>query len=212
MTHGNLTIVSAPSGGGKTSLTRGLVPLLAERGIGATISVSYTTRAPRSGEVDGTHYHFVDDAEFRRMIDAGELLEHAEVFGRRYGTGRHRTEELLTQGRDVILDIDWQGARQVRQHLPDVRSVFILPPSLAELERRLRGRSQDDEDTISRRMREARQEMSHCGEYDYIIVNDVFEQALEQLGAVFVAARLARGPQQAALAGLIGDLLDPAGE
>jgi len=212
MTHGNLIIVSAPSGGGKTSLTRELVPRLAAQGIGATISVSYTTRQPRSGEVDGTHYHFVDDAEFLRMIDAGELLEHAEVFGRRYGTGRRRTEELLDQGQDVILDIDWQGARQVRQHLPAVRSIFILPPSLAELERRLRGRSQDDEDTIARRMREARQEMSHYAEYDYVIVNDVFEQALEQLSAVFVASRLACGRQQAALVGLIDDLLGAAGE
>ncbi|TJY58943.1 guanylate kinase [Sinimarinibacterium sp. CAU 1509] len=211
MTHGNLIIVSAPSGGGKTSLTRALLPCLAERGIAATISVSYTTRAPRSGETDGTHYHFVDDAEFLRMIDAGQLLEHAEVFGRRYGTGRQRTEELLAQGQDVILDIDWQGARQVRQRLPEVRSVFILPPSLEELERRLRGRSQDDEETIARRMREARQEMSHYDEYDFVVVNDVFERALEQLTAVFVASRLARVPQQAALAGLIDALLGPAG-
>ncbi len=207
MTKGNLFIVSAPSGGGKTSLTRALLPRLSACGIEATISVSYTTRRPRSGETDGVHYHFVDESVFVEMIGRGAFLEHAEVFGRRYGTGRARTEELLDSGRDVILDIDWQGARQVRALLPQAQGIFILPPSLAELERRLRGRSQDDEATITRRMADARREMSHYDEYDYVVVNDVFERALDQLAAVFVAHRLRAQQQTAALAPLIADLL-----
>lgn len=207
MVEGNLYIVSAPSGGGKTSLTRALLPRLAQSGIEAVISVSYTTRAPRPGEQEGVHYHFVDEATFVSMIDAGAFLEHAEVFGRRYGTGRQRTEQLLASGYDVILDIDWQGARQVRSRIPSAQGIFILPPSLSELERRLRARSQDDEATIARRMREARQEMSHYGEYDYVIVNDDFDRALEQLAAVFIAGRLRCARQTRVLAPLITALL-----
>ncbi|SFF62711.1 guanylate kinase [Fontimonas thermophila] len=207
MVEGNLYIVSAPSGGGKTSLTRALLPRLAQSGIEAVISVSYTTRAPRPGEQEGVHYHFVDEATFVSMIDAGAFLEHAEVFGRRYGTGRQRTEQLLASGYDVILDIDWQGARQVRSRIPSAQGIFILPPSLSELERRLRARSQDDEATIARRMREACQEMSHYGEYDYVIVNDDFDRALEQLAAVFIAGRLRCARQTRVLAPLITALL-----
>jgi guanylate kinase len=207
MAKGNLFIVSAPSGGGKTSLTRALLPRLAGCGVEAVISVSYTTRAPRSGEQDGVHYHFVDEPRFLAMVGRGEFLEHAEVFGRRYGTGRARTEQLLADGCDVILDIDWQGARQVRAQLPGAQGIFILPPSLQELERRLRARSQDDDETIARRMRAARQEMSHHDEYDYLVVNEDFEHALQQLAAIFVAARLRRDGQAQRLDGLVRSLL-----
>ncbi|MDP9141598.1 MAG: guanylate kinase [Pseudomonadota bacterium] len=204
---GNLFIVSAPSGGGKTSLTRALIPVLEARGIEAMISVSYTTRAPRHGEQDGVHYRFVDDARFLDMIAAGEFLEQAHVFGRRYGTGRERTTALLAQGIDVILDIDWQGARQVREQLPLAESIFILPPSLAALERRLRDRSQDDDATIAGRMREAQNEMSHYGEYDYLVVNDEFEPALAELAAIFCAARARLAPQKGRQQALIDALL-----
>lgn len=204
---GNLFIVSAPSGGGKTSLTRALLPVLAQRGIEAQISVSYTTRAPRSGEQDGVHYHFVDEARFVSMIGAGAFLEHAHVFGRRYGTGRERTAALLEQGIDVILDIDWQGARQVREQLPQAESIFILPPSLEELERRLRDRSQDDDATIQNRMREAQSEMSHYAEYDYVVVNDQFQHALDALTAIFCSARARLAVQKARHQPLIDALL-----
>lgn len=207
VTPGRLTIVSAPSGGGKTSLTRALLPRLAQHGLHARISVSYTTRAPRTDEVDGEHYHFIDEADFVGMIGRNEFLEHAEVFGRRYGTGRARTQMLLDGGIDVILDIDWQGARQVRALMPAVRSVFILPPSLAELERRLRARSQDDDATIARRMGDARREMSHYDEYDHLIVNDDFERALDALAAVFLAPHLQQAAQAARHADLIRELL-----
>ena len=205
---GRLFVVSAPSGGGKTSLTRALVPRLAARGQEAAISVSYTTRAPRPGEVEGVHYHFIAMAEFLAMIERGAFLEHAEVFGRRYGTGRERTLEQLARGVDVILDIDWQGAQQVRRLLPETRSIFILPPSVAELERRLRGRGQDDAATIAARMAEARAEMSHYGEYESLIVNEDFERALEDLATLFVAPRLARADQAQRHAGLIAALLE----
>lgn len=201
-------MVSAPSGGGKTSLTRALVPWLAERGHEAAISVSYTTRAPRPGEQDGVHYHFIDMASFLAMIERGEFLEHAEVFGRRYGTGRDRTLDLLARGVDVILDIDWQGAQQVRRMLPGTRSIFILPPSVAELERRLQGRGQDDAATIAQRMAEARAEMSHYGEYESLIVNEDFGRALQELAALFMAPRLAREEQIRRHQGLISSLLE----
>ena len=205
---GNLFIVSAPSGGGKTSLTRALVPRLAQRGHEAAISVSYTTRAPRPGEQEGVHYHFVDEARFVAMVERGDFLEHAQVFGRRYGTGRDKTAELLARGADVMLDIDWQGGQQVRRLMPEARSVFILPPSADELERRLRGRGQDDDATIARRMAEARAEMSHWHEYDFLIVNRDFEQALDELTALFLAPRLDRERQARRHAGLIRALLE----
>lgn len=205
---GRLIIVSAPSGGGKTSLTRALISKLADLGHAATISVSYTTRAPRKGETAGTHYHFVNEARFLGMIESGEFLEHAHVFGRRYGTGRQWTEDLLATGVDVILDIDWQGAQQVRKSRPDSSSIFILPPSLNELERRLRDRGQDDDATIAGRMAAARDEMSHYAEYDALIINDQFNQALEEICALFLAPRLALEEQVARFGGLISELLD----
>jgi guanylate kinase len=206
--RGNLFIVSAPSGGGKTSLTRALLARLAGRGHEAAISVSYTTRAPRPGEQDGVHYHFVDEAAFVAMVQRDAFLEHANVFGRRYGTGREKTADLLARGIDVMLDIDWQGAQQVRRLMPQARSVFILPPSSEELERRLRGRGQDDAATIGHRMAQARAEMSHWDEYDFLIVNRDFEQALDELAALFLAPRLERAAQAATHAQLIKSLLD----
>lgn len=212
--RGSLIIVSAPSGGGKTSLARALVERRKGSSAPAVVSVSYTTRAPRPGEVDGQHYHFVDEARFRQMVDEGGFLEHAEVFGRHYGTGRAATEALLADGCDVILDIDWQGARQVRLALPGISSVFILPPSHAALAERLRGRGQDSEAVVAERMAAAVEEMSHYDEYDYLIVNDDFAQALDAFDAVVAAARHRRERVTAADPGLIGRLLDsppPAG-
>lgn len=205
---GYLWIVSAPSGGGKTSLTRALLPRLAALGVHAQISVSHTTRAPRANEIDGTHYHFTDEARFVGMIGQGAFLEHAQVFGRRYGTARAETEALLATGTDLILDIDWQGARQVREAMPAARSVFILPPSRLELERRLRGRGTDADTVIAERMAQAQDEMSHYAEYEFLVVNDDFESALQQLAALFLAPRLALARQQARHRALIAELLE----
>jgi guanylate kinase len=193
---GGLFVVSAPSGGGKTSLTRASVDALAKAGIPAEISVSYTTRPPRPGEQNGVHYHFVERAAFEAMIERGEFLEHAEIYGQHYGTARARTEQRLATGRDVILDIDWQGARQIRQHIPTAIGIYILPPSMAKLEQRLRSRKQDSEDAIRQRLDLARQEMSHYEYYDYLIVNKDFEQAMGELVSVFVARRLTRAVQE----------------
>lgn len=186
-------ILSAPSGAGKTTLARLLADSLSARGERVAFSVSYTTRAPRPGEVDGRDYHFIDDARFERMIDADQFLEHAGVFGKRYGTGRDATKALLAANNWVILDIDWQGARQVRAQWPEVFSVFIQPPSVSELERRLRARQQDSEDTIQRRMAAAEAELSHAGEFDAVIVNDDLERALVELEAA-MRSRIAAGP------------------
>lgn len=178
--RGRLLVVAAPSGAGKTSLVRSLL----ERVPGIRFSVSYTTRERRPGEVDGRDYFFVDEDRFRRMVAAGEFLEHAEVFGNCYGTGRDQVDALTAAGHDVMLEIDWQGARQVRAAKPDCVSVFILPPSLAELERRLRGRSTDSEETIRRRLGEAREDMGHWPEFDYVIINRDFDAAVAELEAV----------------------------
>lgn len=205
---GTLWIVSAPSGCGKTTLTRALVPRMQALGWPAEISVSYTTRAPRSGEVEGVHYHFIDADRFARMAAEDAFLEHATVFGRSYGTGLARTDTLLAAGTDVILDIDWQGARQIRARRPDVCSLFILPPSSAELERRLRGRGTDSEETIASRMLAARSEMSHYDEYDYVVVNEDFDRALNEIVAVFTARRLRVSAQSRTRQALISSLLE----
>lgn len=205
--QGGLFVLSAPSGGGKTSLSRALLPWLAARDISAAFSVSYTTRAPRQGEQEGVHYFFVTPEVFADMVARGDFLEHAEVFGHRYGTGRQRTEALLATGMDVILDIDWQGARQVRAQMPHAISIFILPPSAAELERRLRLRGQDSDEVIASRMAAARREMSHYDEYDYIVVNQDFDRAVEELGALFLTRRLGRAEQARRHAALLADLL-----
>ena len=199
---GSLFIVASPSGGGKTSVVKALLGL--EPSIRR--SVSHTTRAPRAGEVDGVHYHFVPVAEFERLVAEGAFLEHAEVHGHRYGTSRGAVVPTLEQGGDVILEIDYQGARLIREQLPECVSVFILPPSRVELERRLRARASDSEAVIQRRLANSREEMAHVGEFDYVIVNDRFEHALEDLHAVVRSQRLRRIVQGPALAALIADL------
>lgn len=183
--HGTLFIVSAPSGAGKSTLVNALLA----REPGIALSISHTTRAPRPGEVNGRQYHFVDRATFEAMIARGEFLEHAEVFGNLYGTSLAGVRAQLAAGHDVLLEIDWQGAAQVRTAIPACVSIFILPPSRAELERRLRARAADSEATIERRLAESREEMSHAHEFTCIIVNDVFEDALGQLQAIVRAVR-----------------------
>ncbi|HET7314035.1 guanylate kinase [Salinisphaera sp.] len=183
--RGRLYVISAPSGGGKTSLTRALIERLAERGRTARFSVSYTTRAARAGEADGVDYHFVSGETFEAMIERGEFLEHARVFDRYYGTSAAETERWLSAGQDVVLDIDWQGAAQVRERAPQAVTIFIRPPSREELERRLRTRASEDENAIARRLAEADDELAHAGDYDYQIVNDRFERALDALTAIF---------------------------
>lgn len=186
--RGQLYVISAPSGAGKTSLTHALIERLARRGRKARFSVSYTTRAARPGEIDGEDYHFVSRADFEAMIAAGAFLEHARVFDRYYGTSAAETERWLAHGQDVVLDIDWQGAAQVRQRAPQVISVFIRPPSRAELERRLRARASDDDAQIARRLAEADDEIARANDYDHQIVNDHFDDALDALEQLFIGA------------------------
>ena len=185
-TAGTLYIVSAASGAGKTSLLRALM----EGDDRLCFSVSHTTRQPRPGERDGHDYHFVDDAAFQALVEADAFLEHAQVFDRRYGTSWAAIDKDLAAGRDVLVEIDWQGARQIRERMPGCVSIFVLPPSRAALEERLRGRGQDSDDVIESRMAAAVSEMSHCGEYDYIIWNDDFAVALADLESVIRARRL----------------------
>ncbi len=185
---GTLYIIAAPSGGGKTSLVRRLL----ETTPGVEQSVSHTTRPRRPGEQDGVHYHFVDDAGFQDLVDRGVFLEYADVFGNRYGTSRDAVLERLELGADVVLEIDWQGARQVRSRIPGCRSVFLLPPSLEALRNRLKARGQDDPVVIERRMKAAVAEISHYQEFDDLIVNDDFDAALDALRSIFVANRQRR--------------------
>ena len=191
--NGLLYVVTAPSGAGKSSLIKGL--LAADRGV--TLSVSYTTRPPRPGERDGREYHFVDLRTFEAMLERGEFLESAEVHGHRYATSQKVIEATRARGLDLVLEIDWQGAEQVRRLHPDCTGIFILPPSLAELERRLRGRAQDAEDVIRRRLRNAEEEMTHAVEFKYAIINNNFDDALRDLQAIVRAERLATGRQLA---------------
>ena len=201
--QGTLYIFAAPSGAGKTSLVKALL----DKSDGIEVSVSHTTRAPREGEVDGVNYHFTDIAAFNVMVNEGAFLEHAQVFDNLYGTARANIEDRLAAGVDVILEIDWQGARQVRQQFPDSLGVFILPPSRRALEDRLRGRGQDGDEVIARRMRDAESEMSHYAEFDYLVINDDFETALEELKAIITANRL-RSPLQASRYGeMLNELL-----
>lgn len=203
MTSGVLFVVSAPSGAGKTSLLRVLVPTDPR----LRLSVSHTTRAPRPGEVDGIHYHFVDRPQFEAMVAADAFLEHARVFDNLYGTAEQSVRDLLGASFDVVLEIDWQGARQVRARFPEAVSVFIVPPSVAALRERLSGRGQDSTEVIDRRMRDARSELSHFGEYDYLVVNDAFAQALEDLRAIVAAERLRRPRQQTRFAAALEEML-----
>jgi guanylate kinase len=191
---GDLFIISAPSGAGKSSLVNAL--LAQDRKL--ALSVSYTTRAPRPTEKEGREYHFVDARTFAAMLEHGEFLESAEVHGNRYGTSKKWIENARAGGLDIVLEIDWQGARQVRKAFPEAVSVFILPPSpaLAELERRLRGRGHDTEDAIARRLANAREEMSHVGEFEYVIINKDFEEAKRDLSAIVRASRLSAARQR----------------
>ena len=191
MNEPNLYVVAAPSGGGKTSLIRALL----EKDEKASLSISHTTRAPRPGEVEGLHYHFVDDSTFTRMIAENAFLEHAQVFDNRYGTGRDAVSLKLAAGYDIILDIDWQGARQIRGNFPDCCTIFILPPSLEVLRNRLANRGQDSMEVIERRMKDARAEISHWNEFDFVIINDDFDQALADLQSI-VRHRKPRRPEQ----------------
>jgi guanylate kinase len=200
---GSLYIISAPSGAGKTSLVQAVLAVLPD----VVVSVSHTTRRRREGEVDGRNYHFVDQQQFQQMIDNGAFLEHANVFGNHYGTSRQHIQQQLQDGQDVILEIDWQGARQIRQLMADCTSIFILPPSVQALQERLRGREQDSEDVIESRMREAVSEMSHYAEFDYIVINDDFEQARDELAAIFVGNRMRLEYQQQRHTDLLVDLL-----
>ena len=177
MNKGKIIILSAPSGAGKTSLGRALM----EKMPNVTWSVSHTTRSPRPGEIDGRDYHFVSRDEFQRLLDEGDFLEYAEVYGNWYGTSRSALEKQLAEGKIVLLDIDWQGARQIRQLYPDAVSIFIMPPSINELENRLRKRGQDAEDVIQKRLAAAKADMSRADEYDKVIVNDDFDVALTEL-------------------------------
>jgi guanylate kinase len=200
---GNLFIVSAPSGAGKSSLVKALL----EQDAGIRLSVSSTTRAPRPGEVDGVHYHFISREVFQERLGRGEFLESAEVYGNFYGTSQRWIEAEMAAGRDILLEIDWQGAAQVRKLIPATLSIFILPPSLAELQRRLDGRGTDDTEIIARRMAAAREDISHALEFDYLVINDQFADALADLLAIARAQRLMIGRQAEHQAQLLSDLL-----
>lgn len=205
MTHstGTLYIISAPSGAGKTSLVKALIDAEPQ----VRVSVSHTTRAMRPGEVNGVNYHFVDREEFVKMAEHGDFLERAEVFGNLYGTSQSYLQQTLDEGHDLILEIDWQGAEQVRNLMPQARSIFILPPSQQALRQRLTNRGQDSDEIIEGRMREAVSEMSHYVDYDYLIINDDFAQALDDLKAIFRASQLQQKRQQQRFGKLLAELL-----
>ncbi len=200
---GTLYIVAAPSGAGKSSLVQTLLKTMPN----LAASISYTTRPLRHGEQDGAHYHFTDEQGFAARLAQGDFLEHAVVFGHRYGTSRSFVEERLRQGLDVILTIDWQGARSIRDAQPDCVSVFILPPSRKALRERLAGRGQDSLDTIEQRMATARDEIAHYPEFDYLVLNDDFESALADLQAIIRSRRLSRAAHTEKMQALLQDLL-----
>lgn len=199
---GNLFIVSAPSGAGKTSLVNALLAATPD----IDLSVSYTTRAPRPGEVDGREYHFVSRATFLEMAKRGDFLESAEVYGNLYGTSQVWIRNEIAHGRDILLEIDWQGAAQVRKIFPGCISIFILPPSLQALETRLKGRKQDSAEVIEQRLQAARDDIAHVAEFDYVIINDKLDEAMRELQAVVVAAGLRREMQLARRQDLINQL------
>lgn len=203
--NGNIFIVAAPSGAGKSSLVNAV---LAEDS-NVLLSVSYTTRAPRPGEVSGREYHFVDRTTFEGMLERSEFLESAEVHGNQYGTSQKWIADTRAQGHDIIMEIDWQGAQQIRRLFPDTVSLFILPPSLAELERRLRSRGKDSEESIRERMRNATEEIGHVAEFDYVIINKDFEEARRDLAAVIRAVRLRARDVLARLSAQLPELVNP---
>ena len=202
---GTLFVVAAPSGAGKSSLVNALL----EREPTISLSISHTTRPPRVGELYGRHYYFVERDAFEKQVAEGIFLEHAEVHGNLYGTSGTTVQALLAQGRDVLLEIDWQGAQQIRRSKPDCVSVFILPPSRAELERRLRGRGSDSAAVIERRLRNSREEIGHAHEFDFILINDVFSDALDDLQAIVRAVRQRSALQWRRHETLIAELLAP---
>ena len=203
-TLGTLYVIAAPSGAGKTSLVKALL----EQSDGIGVSVSHTTRAMRPGEVDGKDYHFIDKSRFEQMVAEGAFLEHAQVFDNYYGTATANLQQQLASGEDVILEIDWQGAAQVREKIPECVKIFILPPSRAALEQRLTSRGQDSAEIIARRMRDAVNEMSHCHEFDYLVINDDFASALADLQASVRGRRLRYQAQAQHQASLLAELLD----
>ena len=200
---GTLYIVAAPSGAGKSSIVNAVLKRLPD----VALSISYTSRAPRPGERHAQHYHFVGKDEFERMIAAGDFFEHALVHGDYKGTARQSVLPQLEKGLDVLLEIDWQGARQVRAQIPEAKSIFILPPSRQALEVRMRNRGQDSEAVIAQRLAAAREEMSHYHEFDYVVVNEYFELAVQEVAAIFTAQRLVVGQQRIRHKALIEQLL-----
>ncbi len=202
--NGTLYVFSAPSGAGKTTLVKALL----EQTIDIGVSVSHTTRAPRDGEVNGKDYNFVSQDTFKGLIDQSAFLEHAQVFDNFYGTSQIWVEQELEAGRDVILEIDWQGAQQIRQQMPHMVSVFILPPSREELLKRLTGRGTDSQEIIDRRMQDAVSEMSHYGEFNYLIINDDFDTALQELRSIVIARRQRTAVQSQKQQSLLANLLN----
>jgi guanylate kinase len=203
MMQGTLYIVAAPSGAGKSSIVNAVLARVPD----VALSISYTSRGPRPGERHAQHYHFIGKDEFERMIAGGEFFEYALVHGDYKGTARQSVLPQLEKGLDVLLEIDWQGARQVREQIPEARSIFILPPSKQALETRMRTRGQDSEAVIAQRLAAAREEMSHYHEFDYVVVNEDFDQAVQEVTAIFMAQRLAVGRQRHRHAALIEHLL-----
>lgn len=203
MMRGTLYIVAAPSGAGKSSIVNAVLKRVDD----VALSISYTSRAPRPGERHAQHYHFISKPEFERMIAGGQFFEYALVHGDYKGTASDSVLPLLEKGLDVLLEIDWQGARQVRQRIPEAKSIFILPPSKKALEMRMRNRGQDSEAVIAQRLAAAREEMSHFHEFDYVVINEYFDQAVQEVTAIFTAQRLQLGQQRQRHADLIAHLL-----
>jgi len=204
VTKGTLYVISAASGAGKTTLLSAMLQQISD----VEVSVSHTTRSPREGEIDGVNYHFVDKAKFEEMVDAGEFLESASVFGNMYGTSKQHIGQQLLKGKDVILEIDWQGARQIRQLMVDCKSIYIAPPSVTALRERLSNRGQDDEVIINKRMREAVSEMSHYVEFEYLVINDNFDEARDNLVAIIKGNRMLFEHQSQKHAALLAELLN----
>ncbi|MEO5343300.1 MAG: guanylate kinase [Gammaproteobacteria bacterium SHHR-1] len=203
MVNGSLIVISAPSGAGKSSLVKALIESTAN----VQVAVSHTTRPPRPGEQDGVHYHFVAKERFQQMVREGAFIEHAQVFDNFYGTAKSSLEDPLQQGIDLILEIDWQGAQQIRTLYPDCISLFIAPPGLEELRKRLRARGQDNEEVIERRMRDAQAEMAHVHEFDYLVINEDFNEALTEIRSLLTTLRLRRQRQVQRHADLMNRLL-----
>lgn len=202
--QGFLYVIAAPSGAGKTSLVDHLLKSVND----LKVSISYTTREMRPGETEDTEYHFVDDKKFAEMVAADDFLEYAKVYGHSYGTSRNWVIERLEKGKDIILEIDWQGARQIRERFPNAISIFILPPSLSALKERLERRKQDSQEVIDQRMAHAKAEIEHCHEFDYLVVNDDFGIALSELRRIIRSQRLRSAVQKHKLAKLLADLLE----